>query len=224
LEDVFYYFTVEDEGSIVYTSDPGKMYCSSAPCELEFVTSEDIDTLYSRLEDLADFRYNLTYNYTTNILRLEYTRTSGTLNWVRLSAYRGGYASNGSLINQTNSSAASGTLLLNMSDITGLFFVDGEVSINPTTELSDFLGTAYENFSDAFDTFGTEGLLLAAFLIITIVLMMAYNPKLTVVATIVGLFSAYFLGFIQIPWTAIMSIIMIGVLIIFVLMRGDRYE
>lgn len=224
LEDVFYYFTVESDGTIIYTSDPGKMYCSAAPCELEFVTTDDVLPMYSYLDDIPNFNYNLSYNYTTSILRLSYVMTSGTLSYVRMSTHRGGYASAGNEISQTNSSAASGTLLLNMSSTTGVFFVDGVVSYNPTEELVGFLGVAYENFASAFSTFGTEGLLLAIFIIITIVLMMAYNPKLALVATVVGLLSAYFLGFIQVPWTAIMSVVMIAILILYVLMRGDRYE
>jgi len=224
LEDVFYYFTVEKDSSVLYTSDPGKMYCSSAPCEMEFVTADDVSPLYSYLDDLPSFAYNISYNYTTDILRLVYSDTSGSLSYVRMSTRRGGYASVGSEISQTNSSAASGTLLLNMSTHSGLFFVDGAVSRSAPVEPVGFLGLVYENFSTAYDTFGTEGLLLAAFIIITIVLMMAYNPKLAIVATVVGLFAVYFLGFIQVPWTAIMSVIMIGILIIYVLMRGERYE
>ena len=226
LEDVFYRYIIEKDGSILYKYIPDAMYCSEEPCEKEIITSEDIDSLYSQLNDVSSFRYNVSYDYTSNMLRMDYTDTSGTLSYVRMVARKGGYASDGGELCNVNATAASGVLLCNMSSYEGTFWVDGYISRSPEQGLKNFIGLTYTNFSEAFDKYGSNGILLGIFLIITLVLigLTTGNPKVIIIMTIIGLASTFFLGFDKIPFKAIMGIVAIGVLIIMMLMRGNRYE
>ena len=237
LEDVFYTIIVEDDGEILYSGDPSKKYCSDTPCTQIINTADEITDIWSAIDGITDFYYNVTYNDTTSKVRMEYTDTSGSLSYARMLVRLPDFISDATTICDVNSSSASGVLFCNltetfMENVTGTFFVDVFVSRSPPEEdgesvalsFTKFLTNNPEGIFDTFDvgTIGSEGLVWGIFIIIALVSLGIFNPKLAIVFTCIAIALVGFLGIVKMSFSAIMGIVGLGAAAIYFMTRGEK--
>ena len=237
LEDIFYTMIVEEDGEVLYSSEPSKKYCSETPCSLTINTVETIGSIWSAFEGIENLNYNITYNDTIGRVRLQYTDTSGSLSYIRLLVRLPALVSEETTLCNINSSDASGVLFCNlnetaMENATGTFFVDLFVSRSAEQEDVESISLSFTRFlrtNEMFDIFspgsiGSEGLVWGILLIITIITMGLLNPKLAIIFACLGLGLVGFLGIIQLSYTALMGFICIGILVIIFIRRGETHE
>lgn len=236
LEDVYYIFIIEEDGEVIYSSEPSKRYCSDTPCTLSISTADSLTSIWESLEDVSDFEYSITYNDTSRRVRAQYSDTSGSLSYVQLVVRIPAMVSEEEILCDVNSTDASGVLFCNlnetsMQNASGTFFVDFYISRSPLTETLESIALSFTTFlktSSLFTVFdpgtiGSEGLVWGVFLIIALVLMGVFNPKLAIMFGCIAVGLVGFLGIIQMSYTAIMAIIAIGVIIIALIKRGEKY-
>jgi len=213
LNDPYYRFVVVDEdGDVLTTTDSSKQYCTSLPCEKNvFVTDDSEEYMYHEM--YPNVVYNLTFNGSGNdLVRFTYVDSTGETSSGRLWVYKNSVGNETTICN-TTVNAASGTILCNLSGYTngsGDYIANIYISQSPDKWFDQLVVT----FSQAWRTYGLEGVFWAVFIIGMIALSGIWNPTATVTMSVSALIIVRFLGLINIPWAVIIGAVVVGAILI----------
>ena len=213
LDDPYYEFIIIDpDGTVLYTTNPSRMYCTVLPCQKNVFIVDDSDN-YRYHERYPDVAYNLTFNASgTDLVSFTYVDPTGQTEFGRLYVYERGIINDTTICN-TTTAAASATILCNLSSYTngsGTFVADIFISRSPEQPFDQLVTT----FSQAWRTYGSEGVFWAIMILGVISLTAIWNPSATIAMAVIGLILIRMLGLVFIPWTAITGITIAGAILI----------
>lgn len=211
LEDVFYRFIFEEEGGTVLEStEPMKFYCVDGyECKYTFIIGEDIDSPFSPVNGLPGVSYSLIYDNTTNSIRFEWSDSTGATQTGRLLLISKTLEGD-NIICDTQLNSVSGTLYCPTSNLNGTFFYYGYIYRSPgkIVEWGTFSKSAYSLI------FGTEGVVWAIILIITVFLIGIWNPVASIILGTVTFAGLAIIGVLDLGYGIIVAIAIMGALLI----------
>jgi len=189
----------------------------------QFYTSESSYTLIATV-GVADIYYDFlshvsyTWNWTGDVLYLSVTDSSGSNPSGQLLGWETSFFKTSTPFCNSTGSGNSFTLVCDASGKTGQASFTGKITYNGQDfvilETSKFFGTTATNY-------GNIGLLATAFLIGVSALAMVYNPAVSIITALIGFFGAWVIGIVSAQVTAVLSIMFVGILIVYLMWR-DR--
>jgi len=159
--DEYYKFVVEYDGETLKTTNAA--YITSASYTLQVTLGEDIGTGFYEYDSLD---FDISFNTGTDTFRFNYNDVYGVTTEVCLYVYEVD-AQGETLVNNTCSSSAAGTLLLSVDAVNGTYYVAKAyyVDSSGTQQYLTSLGYTYPSS----DVFGSLGLFLQILITLTMV-------------------------------------------------------
>ena len=202
LDTTWYRFIVEYEGDTYLTTSATKMTSTTRTFTIDLLTD-----FFDRYTDVV---YNIysTLNYTDETGNFAFTYSDpngnyhqGCLRVERFAAY------GNTLINETCVSSTASTILVNVNDsgpVNGTYVAVGYVLFDDKYTLN-ILTKTWGHLSDVF---GIEGLFYAFFIILTMVMVGVFNPKLAIILGMIGLVISNIIGFmfVELGWLVVILI------------------
>lgn len=206
-EDVIYRFRITKGGTLLYTSAEYQAKCLSTPCEIELKATGDFFDFYEDYWDgMEGGYYFVTLNGSSRQISLSFVSNSTAYLNMNLTAYQ--YVGDGRTIVASNSlNATTGTITLTIPVIFGnetfayAVYKDNELIVWGWFDLVQ-KGTDY---------FGnTLGLILSAFILLTLGLMAVTEGVAVVIFLVLGLVIAGVLRLIDLGWVSLISLVLAG--------------
>jgi len=196
LDTEWYKFMVEYNGVTYLDTSATKMTSTTRTFTINLLSD-----FFDRYTDVV---YNIysTLNYTEATGNFAFTYSDpngnyhqGCLRVERMAAY------GNTLINETCVSSTAATILVNVNNsgpVNGTYVAVGYILFDDKYVLQ----TLTETWGHLSDKFGIEGLFYAFFIIITVVMVGIFNPKLAIILGMLGLIVSNILGFmfIELGW------------------------
>lgn len=209
-EDVVYYFMITQYGNIIFTSTTYNAKCLSSPCQISLSASPQ-DTNWSLISNEGG-NYGVSSNQKTRIVTVTYSLEESAL--VNATVYK--YINNtATIINWSSSTGSSGTINIHVPLIYGnaSFFV-------AIYKDNVFIKSVWVRLTEsAKDYFGTFGVILSAFIILTIMLMAVSEGAGFIIFTVLALILVTIMQLIDLSWLALISIICAGGIIVWKLIN-----
>ena len=208
----FYKFNVEYPfGNLKETTTPA--YLTDTTLNINIILNQGINDDYSTVEGVT---YALIFNEVTNNFKFNYNDATNIAEYGCLYIYSVGYIGN-VLYNSTCLSGASGEILLNVVNTSGVtYLAKGYVSIS---NQEYFIGELFKNFNE----FLEENKNLRMFLIALLTLIFAFlgssNIVIALALTPLPLFFGAISGFINISYTVVIPIILGSITLIYLVGR-----
>ena len=201
-------------GTILYESEPQKVFCAETPCKLTYQIEPSAPTTWTDIGDLPNLIWSLTYNETTNIWKYTYVDTSGTTEYGRLLVYTEDGKTKTIICNITDSSSAA-TLTCNVTDYDGTTFAEAYISRSP--EILVWMESVIKKAVKAI--FGLEGLFWATIILLLIGLVGVWHPAIGIVMMGAGVVIINYLQLASFGLTTIMGISIIGIILLWQMKR-----
>jgi len=205
-EDVIYYFTISQNGRILYTSSPYTAKCLSTPCKIT-LSASPTETNWSILDNEGG-KYVIRSNKDNRIVSLNFNLDSPAL--VNLSVF----SYNGRDVNYVNGSS--------LKSMAGSIDVYVPLSYGNKTffaviyKNNEFIKSVWIDFVErAKDYFGTTGALLGGFMVLAILLMAVSEGAGFILFAILGLIIISIMKLVDLDWLALSSIIGAGGVIVY---------
>lgn len=207
--DAWYRITVIYNGRVVKVESQKQFYTSETSYTLNVV----VGTANTYYNFLTNVQYD--YNWTGKTLYLNVVDNSGSNPSGTLLGWNEAFFKNNLICNSTGS-GNSFTLLCDASGITGPATFTGTIIYNG----QKFVVLQIDRyFTETSENFGNDGLLATAILVGVSALFMIWDPVASVISAIVGLFGAHLAGFYSISNVALISMVFVGVFIVYLLGR-----
>jgi len=207
--DAWYRITVIYNGRVVKVESQKQFYTSETSYTLNVI----VGTANTYYNFLTNVQYD--YNWTGKTLYLNVVDNSGSNPSGTLLGWNEAFFKNNLICNSTGS-GNSFTLLCDASGITGPATFTGTIIYNG----QKFVVLQIDRyFAETTDNFGNDGLLATAILVGVSAMFMIWDPVASVISAIVGLFGAHLAGFYSISNVALISMVFVGVFIIYLLGR-----
>ena len=209
LDTEWYKFMVEYNGVTYLDTSATKMTSTTRTFTINLLSD-----FFDRYTDVV---YNIysTLNYTEATGNFAFTYSDpngnyhqGCLRVERMAAY------GNTLINETCVSSTAATILVNVNNsgpVNGTYVAVGYILFDDKYVLQ----TLTETWGHLSDKFGIEGLFYAFFIIITVVMVGIFNPKLAIILGMLGLIVSNILGFMFIELGWLVGIIFAAALTIY---------
>lgn len=210
-ETVDYRFRVVYNGSEVLLTNKQKIVGESAPFTITLTIGEGSANPLLAFEGVDDLTASLTYDNNTDTVYYTYEDTSGNFTYARLYVEKQNYNSQNTVICDVNSTSAASVLTCNVSAYEeGTFFAQAYISRSP-----EILEDSIKFIKDlAKDIFGTTGLFLAWFLILTVAMTMIWNPTVGIIGVNATVILVNLIGIASFPPLAIFALIALSITII----------
>ena len=209
LNSVDYKFTVHDaNGNTIISTIPQRMICHQVPCILELIVTEGANP-FEDINPIAGLSRTLVYNNQTNVVRLEWTDSTGRMHYARLYVIKR-TAEKDIVICDYNETTATGALVCDVSAHNGTFIAWGRFAYSPD-EADIWISFKHWVSNMAKDIFGTEGIWWAIMLIIALGLAGYWNPAVAVMTIMLGVIVTAFFGLVSLSYTLIIGIVAVGI-------------
>lgn len=196
LNTVWYEFVVEYEGDVLLEDGPTKISTTSRTFRVNLLTD-----FYEQYTDvMTGIIHSLTYTDSTGNFRFTWSDPDGNYHYGCLKVVKRGLSGD-TLLNETCVASTAGTILVNVNStgtVNGTYIATGYVMFDEVYVL-DVLAKTWGTLSDVF---GKEGLWYSFLLILTLVAVGIFAPKLAVALAVVGIVFSSILGFfnLNIGW------------------------
>jgi len=191
--------------------------CTEIPCTINLKLGPEAVAPFEQIQDIPGFYFSLSYDKIAKNVSLVYTSDPGTLNNVILSLKQFKAATNDIVVCNRTSTAEVDALGCDVSNVTtGQFGVYAYIT---TTTGKVFVRYLSVSIDTRFQTFGKEGIFWAIGLLIVIVFTGLWNPSVAMMLTLVGFGLLAAFGIIGVSYTALIVVIIIGMIYI-ILMRS----
>ena len=214
-EDALYRFKVYVDNVLEHTTSGTPITCPEVPCTVLIVMDEDYVGAIEANKKLGNLVSTLTYNSATHLVRYTYADTSGNFTQSRLIVIRYNIGSGNiyTPICNTTKTTSSGVIQCDISNqVNGTYVARGYIK-RDAGEVLD-LRILIDKFIDIVGTIGLDGVLISIFLFMGIVMLGVLRPSLGIIFAIVGIVGLRLLGLMEITMTAIVSVIAIGVILL----------
>ena len=211
-EDVIYYFMITQYGEILFTSDSYNAKCLSTPCEISLSASPTGQNW--SIIDNEGGKYNVVSDGDARTVTTSFSLDTSTL--VNVSLYKMFNASGvPELVNTSSITSMAGSIELSipLSYDNSTFFV----SIYNDNEFVKSTWVSMEEGANIY--FGTLGLLLGGFIVLTMMLMAITEGVGFIVTTILAIIIISVMQLVDLGWLAIISIICAGGVIMWKLVK-----
>lgn len=189
-ETVDYRHVVTQDGETLLTTDSGKIIGETTPFTITLTVGDALSTPITSFQNLTDLTATIVYNNDTEIVTYTYIDTSGNLTLARLLVERVNYNTIYTTICDVNSTLTSGALTCDLSGQNGTFIAQGFVERSPGV-LSVAITFV---ITSVIGIFGTTGLFLAWFIILTSALVFIWNPTVGIIAVNASVFFVNIIG------------------------------
>lgn len=209
LQTVWYEFVVEYEGAVVLSDGPTKINSLTRTFRVTLLTD-----FYQQFTDATTgIVRSLTYTDETGNFRFMWSDPDGDFHYGCLKVTKMDMAGE-TLINETCTASTSGTILINVNSsgpVNGTYTAVGYILFDDKTVL-DTLVKVWGSLSE---TFGDEGLFFGFIIIITLVMVGLFAPKLAVIFGVIGITLVSILGFFNLNPQWIVGLILAAGLTIY---------
>ena len=187
-----------------------KIYPESAPYTITFQIGDTLQDPTDIFDDEEGITKTLSFDDDTKIVTFEYTDTSGSLSQARLSVYEERANQNDILRCNVTSTEASASLTCDMNNYNGTFIARGYIQRSP----EDIIDTIRFIINTVRDTFGTLGLFLGFFIILTVAMIFIWSPIVAIIALVASTVLLNLIGIFTFSGVWIWSLIAIGIILI----------
>lgn len=209
----WYKITVTYNGNVVYSESKKQFYTS----ETSYSITASVGTSNNYYNFLNSVSYS--YNWTGKVLYLSVTDSSGSNPSGILKGWATSFFRTDSPFCTSTGSGNSFTLLCDASSVTGEASFTATLTYNGQ-EFSILNLNRY--FGATTDNYGSTGILATAFIAGTASLLMIWSPIASVVSIIMGVSGSWIMGFFSAEYTAILSFVFVGIMIIYLLGRKSK--
>lgn len=215
VEDVDYRFKVYIDDVLTYTTASTKVFCEAEPCTITITLPGDGLSGFDNYEPLANLTSSLTYSRTTQTFTYTYVDTDNTAQGGRLLVARADWGLAGDIIVcDSSSTATSAVLTCDISGESNATYIATAYN-NRTTDNSKVVHRLVEQkVFEPVAQVGVDGVLWAAFLILTFAMLGLWKPAASVIFGIVGIILVSLLKIISLPVTGLVAVIMIGIFLL----------
>jgi hypothetical protein len=219
-ENAYYRHTIKDaDGVVLYQSDKQKVFPEQVPYTLTFTIGDSIDSPLTAYGSDDYSNYTFTFNQTSKIATLYYEDSAVDFSKVRLFIKKNSFATADITVCDTNSSISTATLTCNLSAYnSGTFSATYYATRGGVESIVDII--VFE-MSDAIQTMGKEGLILAWFIIMTAGLIFMANMVAGIWAVNAAVIFTNVIGLAKFNPTWIFAMIAISIILTVVLKQGD---
>jgi len=208
-ETVDYKHIIIYDGEVVLETNKGKIVPESTPYTLTFKIGNAINYPWQLLEG-SSVQTSLTFNDTTNILTFSWIDTTGSVQKGILIVYKQYNNVSDQLICNESAAFSSGTVTCNLTGYNGTFIAQGYL----TQSSESFVKSITFVIDSAMEIFGTAGIIVGFFIILTVTLAFIWNPTAMIVMHNVSTFFVSMMGFISFSPIYLFSMIGISILLI----------
>ena len=214
-EDAIYYFTVTQNGSIIFTSNQFQATCPAVPCTIDLEASADFIPFSTDWDLVSDGAYSRSMNSSKREFYLTF-QASNSSQW-NYTIYK--YSNNPEEATRVNSSSLTstgGTITVYVPASAGNITYVGRVHRD-----NSFLSDSFVAFDNKqITTFARAGGPILAGIVILSMIMMAISQGVGVIAfAVLGLVFVGIIKMIELNWTAFILFIAMGIMLIFKLTR-----
>jgi hypothetical protein len=216
LYETWYIFIIENEdGEVLKTTAPQQLNTN----EYFFRINPSVTVLETYL-DITGLSYSLTYSNVTNRTIFTLTDTTGLANNICLKVVEQSYSGQ-DVLTDTCVTSSSATLTYNFSaSEDDLYIATGYVLISGDYgEVPIIIDDLEINRGTSVSIYGLTGVILAIFLLGTIMFLGLFNPIAPIILGIVGLGLLSLMGIITVPITAIVSLFVVGAVLLYFLRK-----
>ena len=215
-EDVIYYFVVSRDGEIIHTSAQYHAKCISQPCQIALSSIESL--IDWNLIDWSGGKYSITSDKTTRTATVTFN-LEGEIGLVNATIYKFDGAKEVPIAsNGLNASSGSFT-------VTAPLVYGNETFFIAVHRDNKFVRSGWLDFQEGGRAyFGTFGAILGVLILLVIVLMAVSEGVGLVIFTIIGLIIIWMMRLIDLPYIALISLIVGGGVLIWKLVnrRGTK--
>ena len=216
LYETWYIFIIENEdGEVLKTTAPQQLNTN----EYYFRINPSVTVLETYL-DITGLAYSLTYSNVTNRTIFTLTDTTGLANNICLKVVEQSFGGQ-DVLTDTCVTTSSATLTYNFSAsedelyiATGYVLISGDYG-----EVPIIIDDLEINRGTAVSIYGLTGVILAIFLLGTIMFAGLFNPVAPIILGIVGLGLLSLMGILTVPITALASLFVVGAVLLYFLRR-----
>lgn len=210
-ETVDYRFRVIIDGEEELLTNKQKIVGESAPFTITLTIGEGSANPLLIFEGISNLEATLVYNNDTDMVVFTYEDTSGNFSSARLLVERQKYSSVNTVICNVTSTSTANVLTCDVSAFEdGTFIAQAFISRSP-----EILQDAIQFVKDlAKDIFGTTGLFLAWFIILTTAMTMIWNPTVGIIGVNVAVILVNLIGMASFPPLTIFALIALSITII----------
>jgi hypothetical protein len=215
LNDQFYLFDLIENGVLIeQTTVPQKIISQTN----NIFRIDDDDSFFSYLNTIQNAVTNLTFDNSTLGFTYSFTDTTGGIKEGCLVIRRNTGFSD-AIEDQSCITSSSGTITLNISNPKNdRFTAVGYLKLNPT-QTTDVLDMNFDNLHDAL---GLMGMLFAAFLTLTLIMIGIFKPGVSLIGAAAGLVVASFFSVVDISRALLMGVIVVIIVTIIRIKRGSK--
>jgi len=211
-EDVIYYFTITLYDQLLYTSSEYQAKCISTPCEIKITATEESSWDKDLWDKFDGGDYTISKNDSARTVTMSFTTSPVQSHVMNLTIYEFDNNGNDTIFVVTDSvTASSGTIELTVPASAGNETFIYVINANGELVIWGFF-SLIEKGIDYFG--GVLGVILSAFIVLTLVLMAVTEGVAVLIFLILGLILVSALKLLDINWVALMSLIMAGGILI----------
>ena len=207
---VKYKFIFKNESGYPVLST-GDVYiaCKATICQITFIV-EDTTDFFEEFENITDYDWTFNFDNSTNIFTLTWNDVSGVSASMRLYAER--FLMNGTtVVCNTTSSSASGSLTCDVGASYASYMAQAFRTVNGD---ENRLGVLNIRVGRPSRTFGTEGLLLSFFLLMTMISFGYWKPTIGIALYLVGFVALTIIPIIYVNPAILIAEFVIGIIFI----------
>ena len=210
-EEANYRFLVYENGILKLTSTPTKIFCETSPCTVTLTLPGSSELIqYGNISGLV---FSFDYSKTTNQFTYTYSDSNSSAAGGRLLIIKSNFGNATEITICDNTSAAiSGVLICDISSQKNGTFYGFAYNIRETSRL---VGTEIATkVKDIVTNIGLSGIIWAVFLLIGIIMVGLFKPIIAIIFTIFSLIVISVLGIVALPWTSVIAIMMVGIILL----------
>lgn len=211
-EDYYYRFLVYTDNVLQLTSTSTKVVCESLPCTITLTLPGD--STYVQYGNLTELIYGLSYSKTTETFTYSYVDSNSSAEGGRLRVIRASFGNaTQTTICDTTDSSSTAVLTCDISSYSnGTYYGYAYIIRNSDSTLVQTL--IISKARNIVSNVGLDGLVWSIFFILSVAMVGLRKPAVAVVFTLAGVIFVSVLGLASIPIISLVSILAIGVIIL----------
>lgn len=220
LQTQYYTFIIEVDGVAVYETSPTLITSSPRTFRVSTTTNYFVD-----YESVLGVTGQVSYNNATKIWTYTWNNPTGAqhLGCLRITKQIG---AGRTVMNESCVYSSSASITLNQSHdgtYTGTYIGTGYITINSRQYILDTLSHSYNYLHKQW---GNEGMFLGAGVIMTLGMIGIASGSIaaTIVMVLVGTFFMVLIQLFSLPWTYMVSLVIVGGIVLFIAHKKMRYS
>ena len=215
-ETVEYRHRVVKDGVELLLTEKGKVFAESTPYTITLTVGDAYDIPWQELQNKTDIAYSLTFNKTTKIVTYTFIDSNADYLSSNLLVYQIKFSTGTNLSCNVTSVLASSTMTCNLSSYeSGSSFEAKAYRI--TSDGRELIALISFEIEDSIETFGTTGLILAWFIILTASMIFLWSPIAGCWATTMSMIFVNLIGLAKLSKVWIFALLCISIIITIVI-------